>query len=166
MKTMPLLLVTLLFAPLLSGCATTGGKMMLKITSEPSSASIVVFDRQGKALGETTTPVSFAVKSEYSYIEIRKDNYSPQRIVIGQDVKKKFNPLYLLNFAVAGAGIGAGIGLNQAAGNHNSQFAETVSYYAFGLGALGLLGAIVDPFAGSLTRISPNSAHITLQAAP
>jgi hypothetical protein len=154
-----------LTASALAGCATSSGRM-LHITSEPSSADVIVFDHMGNALGKTATPVSFAVKSEYSYIEISKDHYSPQRIVIGRDVKKKFNPLYLLNFAVAAGGIGAGIALNQGAKNNGSQFAETASYYAFALGALGVVGAIIDPFTGSLIKTSPSSVHIKLRDAP
>jgi hypothetical protein len=155
--------LTLLIVPVLTGCASTGGKM-LRITSEPDSAGVVVFDREGKALGKTATPVSFAVKDDYSYIEISKDGYDSQRIVIGREVKRKFNSLYLLNFAVAAGGAGAGIALNRAAaGGTDNHFIQTASYYAFGLGALGVVGAIADPLAGSLTQISPHSVHVTLR---
>jgi hypothetical protein len=158
------LLPALLLALFLSGCATTGGKT-LSISSEPSAAKVAVFDRQGRSLGESVTPISLAVRNEFAYIEISSEGYSPRRIVFGQDVKKKFNPLYLLNFALAGAGAGAGIALNQAADSGGGQFAKTASYYAFGLGVLGLAGAVVDPIAGSLVKISPRSLHIKLQAA-
>jgi hypothetical protein len=164
MKHIPLLPgLIFLLAAALTGCASGGGKM-LRITSEPDSARVLVFDRLGNLAGETATPASFAVKDEYSYIEVSSDGYRPQKIVIGQDIKKRFNPLYLLNFAVAAGGAGAGIALNRAGGE--SHLARTASYYMFGIGALGLLGAILDPLAGSTSKISPNEAHVVLQAAP
>jgi hypothetical protein len=166
MKKTAFLSALALLAAALSGCATAG-KNILHVTSDPVSAKVVVFDRAGNALGETTTPVSFMIKNEYACIEISNEGYTPQRIVIGRDIKKKFNPLYLLNFAVAAGGIGMGIGLNHAAADsHDNHFTRTVSYYAFGIGALGVLGAIIDPFSGSVTKTSPESVHIRLEASP
>jgi len=169
-----ILIMIIIFSILFSNCATfaeyfdwnTREKPSMHITSVPTAAKILFFDRTGNVLSEMTTPANITnVPAGCSYIEIIKDGYFPEKLYINNIQKKRIIPWYWLNLvplAMGGYLLGTHFVDVKDGYREDNNF---LLYYGGGIGAIGLVGLIFDPFNKNVMTGS-NSINVNLKVNP
>jgi hypothetical protein len=156
------LVAAFLLASGLTGCASLSGSKSVAIDAYPAGTSVVIYDAKGNKVEVDGTfrsggTVTLPKTATYTF-EASKENYAPKKVT----VKPKFNHLFWGNFLLAGVGVGVGSVL----GESTSDELFSYSYFAYGIGAIGVIGIFYDIFTGSLQTMPSQPITFSLEMTP